>query len=263
MASDDVTGKQNLPDTLHSTPEKAVTPSADTVEKFTETVGEAMAKYSDKIMLRSSESEENNADGANVILTLLQKLENSCDSFKEGPEKMLTKYHEYFFDSETYLFTGQIKEIPLAHSAGISIETMKKDAPECSKKSTSRSPESEKENNNGGGGEAGKTNKTVKFPSIETSRSDVFPKLQALKTSPSVGVNLESYEASNTSPGMKSTAANQVISESGAVGNGGGSLMVDEAWESLKKSYVFFNGNPVGTLAALDPSVEALNYNQV
>ncbi|KAJ6686411.1 hypothetical protein OIU79_016232 [Salix purpurea] len=52
--------------------------------------------------------------------------------------------------------------------------------------------------------------------------------------------------------------------------NGGGLLlspesctMVDEAWERLSKSYVYFKGKPVGTLAAMDTSADALNYNQV
>jgi hypothetical protein len=39
--------------------------------------------------------------------------------------------------------------------------------------------------------------------------------------------------------------------------------MVDEAWERLNKSYVYFKGKPVGTLAAMDTSADALNYNQV
>ncbi|MCO5611228.1 hypothetical protein L7F22_065479 [Adiantum nelumboides] len=39
--------------------------------------------------------------------------------------------------------------------------------------------------------------------------------------------------------------------------------MVTEAWENLRKSRVFFKDIPVGTIAALDPSEEALNYNQV
>ncbi|KAJ7007864.1 hypothetical protein NC653_006792 [Populus alba x Populus x berolinensis] len=39
--------------------------------------------------------------------------------------------------------------------------------------------------------------------------------------------------------------------------------MVDEAWERLNKSYVYFKGQPVGTLAAMDTSADALNYNQV
>ncbi|KAL2928655.1 putative alkaline/neutral invertase B [Bienertia sinuspersici] len=39
--------------------------------------------------------------------------------------------------------------------------------------------------------------------------------------------------------------------------------MVEEAWDRLRKSYVFYKGQPVGTVAASDPSAEALNYNQV
>ncbi|THU56165.1 hypothetical protein C4D60_Mb11t14370 [Musa balbisiana] len=36
-----------------------------------------------------------------------------------------------------------------------------------------------------------------------------------------------------------------------------------EAWEALRRSLVHFRGRPVGTIAAMDPSEEALNYNQV
>ncbi|KAJ3679819.1 hypothetical protein LUZ60_016097 [Juncus effusus] len=36
-----------------------------------------------------------------------------------------------------------------------------------------------------------------------------------------------------------------------------------EAWEALKRSVVCFRGRPVGTIAALDPSEESLNYDQV
>ncbi|CAH2066843.1 unnamed protein product, partial [Thlaspi arvense] len=40
--------------------------------------------------------------------------------------------------------------------------------------------------------------------------------------------------------------------------------MVTEAWEALRRSQVFFRGNPVGTIAAYDhASEEVLNYDQV
>ncbi|XP_010415921.1 PREDICTED: probable alkaline/neutral invertase F [Camelina sativa] len=40
--------------------------------------------------------------------------------------------------------------------------------------------------------------------------------------------------------------------------------MVTEAWEALRRSQVYFRGNPVGTIAACDPaSEEVLNYDQV
>lgn len=39
--------------------------------------------------------------------------------------------------------------------------------------------------------------------------------------------------------------------------------MVAEAWENLRRSLVFFRGEPVGTIAATDTSEEKLNYDQV
>ncbi|XP_057867587.2 probable alkaline/neutral invertase F isoform X2 [Cryptomeria japonica] len=39
--------------------------------------------------------------------------------------------------------------------------------------------------------------------------------------------------------------------------------MIGDAWEALRKSLVYFRGKPVGTIAALDPSEDVLNYNQV
>jgi hypothetical protein len=39
-------------------------------------------------------------------------------------------------------------------------------------------------------------------------------------------------------------------------------FLVKEAWELLEKSMVYFRGRPVGTVAARDPYVESLNYDQ-
>ncbi|XP_028789056.1 probable alkaline/neutral invertase F [Neltuma alba] len=39
--------------------------------------------------------------------------------------------------------------------------------------------------------------------------------------------------------------------------------IIVEGWEALKRSLVYFRGQPVGTIAALDNSKENLNYNQV
>ncbi|KAL2512374.1 putative alkaline/neutral invertase B [Abeliophyllum distichum] len=39
--------------------------------------------------------------------------------------------------------------------------------------------------------------------------------------------------------------------------------MTAEAWETLRRSLVYFRGRPVGTIAALDNSEEKLNYDQV
>lgn len=38
---------------------------------------------------------------------------------------------------------------------------------------------------------------------------------------------------------------------------------VAEAWDALRRSLVYFRGQPVGTIAALDNSEEELNYDQV
>ncbi|MEL6322045.1 MAG: glycoside hydrolase 100 family protein, partial [Cyanobacteria bacterium J06626_14] len=38
--------------------------------------------------------------------------------------------------------------------------------------------------------------------------------------------------------------------------------LLAEAWDLLDKSIVHYNGQPVGTVGARDPSVEALNYDQ-
>ncbi|KAL7185528.1 hypothetical protein ACSBR2_027468 [Camellia fascicularis] len=38
--------------------------------------------------------------------------------------------------------------------------------------------------------------------------------------------------------------------------------IVFEAWESLRRSLVYFRGQQVGTIAAVDHSVENLNYDQ-
>ncbi|KAL3592970.1 hypothetical protein D5086_011610 [Populus alba] len=38
--------------------------------------------------------------------------------------------------------------------------------------------------------------------------------------------------------------------------------MVVDAWESLRRTLVYFRSQPVGTIAALDHSVEELNYDQ-
>ncbi|CAM6086707.1 unnamed protein product [Calypogeia fissa] len=40
-------------------------------------------------------------------------------------------------------------------------------------------------------------------------------------------------------------------------------MMVSAGWDALRKSLVFFRGQPVGTIAASDPTEDSLNYNQV
>jgi hypothetical protein len=38
--------------------------------------------------------------------------------------------------------------------------------------------------------------------------------------------------------------------------------LVSEAWTLLEKSIIYYNGRPIGTVAAMDPGLNALNYDQ-
>jgi len=39
-------------------------------------------------------------------------------------------------------------------------------------------------------------------------------------------------------------------------------LIVEQAWEALEHSIIYYQGRPVGTIAACDPDISALNYDQ-
>lgn len=97
--------------------------------------------------------------------------------------------------------------------------------------------------------------KTVRLQSNQNKVSDnvTVPKAAVLKPCPSVGTNLESFDL----------ALRSIIGGYQEDGESNGAATMEEAWERLKKSYVYFKGKPVGTLAAMDPNAEALNYNQV
>jgi hypothetical protein len=38
--------------------------------------------------------------------------------------------------------------------------------------------------------------------------------------------------------------------------------MVEQAWDELEKTIMYYNGRPIGTIAARDPDIAALNYDQ-
>lgn len=90
-----------------------------------------------------------------------------------------------------------------------------------------------------------KAKKTVTMSDEDSAFSEnpSLTKIAMLRPCPSVGTNLEFLNSIDNSTN--------------------GFAMMEEAWERLKKSYVYFKGQPVGTLAAMDPSAEDLNYNQV
>ncbi|XP_039007605.1 alkaline/neutral invertase CINV2-like [Hibiscus syriacus] len=70
-----------------------------------------------------------------------------------------------------------------------------------------------------------------------------------LKSCASIGSNFENFEPNSIYSAIK-------------LNNTENNAMMEEAWEALLKSYVYYKGLPVGTLAAMDPTAEALNYNQ-
>lgn len=71
----------------------------------------------------------------------------------------------------------------------------------------------------------------------------------SLKPSPSVGISLIQFVP-------EASCAKSNGPETGCYS------MMDDAWERLRLSFVYFQKQPVGTLAAVDPSAEDLNYNQ-
>ncbi|KAF8379748.1 hypothetical protein HHK36_029196 [Tetracentron sinense] len=132
--------------------------------------------------------------------------------------------------------------------------SMEKFSDSPTKEDSSQSSESEKafgcvvENADG---MPAKPKKSVKMQKSENTSEGMSNKIQPLKPSPSVA-NLDSYDLM-PSPANR-TNGSQMNSEN---------FMMAEAWENLNKSIVYYKGQPVGTLAAVDPNSEALNYNQV
>lgn len=132
--------------------------------------------------------------------------------------------------------------------------------------------------------------KTAQSAEIVSSAS--VRSLPMLKESHSVGANLERYDHIGEDKGVKKTDEPEKpqifrtevdhekvvytlkqlphnetnvgnLDENQMTGATESTTLVEEAWDRLQKSYVYFRGKPVGTLAAIDPSTEPLNYNQV
>ncbi|XP_024523368.1 probable alkaline/neutral invertase B isoform X2 [Selaginella moellendorffii] len=71
----------------------------------------------------------------------------------------------------------------------------------------------------------------------------------------------ECLEALMLSPSVRSTVSGGLFSP--RIHSFEPHPMIGEAWEHLRRSIVYFRGNPVGTIAANDSVEEVLNYNQV
>ncbi|KAK8711367.1 hypothetical protein V6N13_146651 [Hibiscus sabdariffa] len=95
-----------------------------------------------------------------------------------------------------------------------------------------------------------KLKKMVRVQSYEKIADNASVAHISLKSYASVGTSFENFELNGIYSAIKSN-------------NTENTAMMEEAWETLQKSYVYYKGRPVGTLAAMDPTAEALNYNQV
>ncbi|KAK5783621.1 probable alkaline/neutral invertase F [Gossypium arboreum] len=101
-----------------------------------------------------------------------------------------------------------------------------------------------------------KLKKTVRVHSNENISDNTSVAHTSLKSCASVGTGFEkNFELNSILSAIRSNGFLEGRAENGA--------MVEEAWETIQKSYVYYKGKPVGTLAAMDPTAEALNYNQV
>ncbi|MBA0860340.1 hypothetical protein Goshw_016727 [Gossypium schwendimanii] len=101
-----------------------------------------------------------------------------------------------------------------------------------------------------------KLKKTMRVQSNENISDNTSVAHTSLKSCASVGTGFEkNFELNSILSAIRSNGFLEGRAENGA--------MVEEAWETLQKSYVYYKGNAVGTLAAMDPTAEALNYNQV
>ncbi|KAK1438539.1 hypothetical protein QVD17_04348 [Tagetes erecta] len=101
----------------------------------------------------------------------------------------------------------------------------------------------ETEETDGGGNDG-------EFSDKEKSGRGSVENKSSLKPSPSVGISLLQFVP-------EASCAKSNVSETSSYS------MMDDAWERLRLSFVYFQKKPVGTLAAVDPSAEDLNYNQV
>ncbi|MBA0652755.1 hypothetical protein Goklo_019985 [Gossypium klotzschianum] len=101
-----------------------------------------------------------------------------------------------------------------------------------------------------------KLKKTMRVQSNENISDNTSVAHKSLKSCASVGTGFEkNFELNSILSAIRSNGFLEGRAENGA--------MVEEAWETLQKSYVYYKGKPVGTLAAMDPTAEALNYNQL
>lgn len=102
--------------------------------------------------------------------------------------------------------------------------------------------------------------KLLEKPRINIERKRSFDERSLSELSIGLARGLDIYESSY-SPVGRSTLGTPASSARNSFEP---HPMVAEAWEALRRSLVFFRGQPVGTIAAYDhSSEEVLNYDQV
>ncbi|GLJ41098.1 hypothetical protein SUGI_0851280 [Cryptomeria japonica] len=75
--------------------------------------------------------------------------------------------------------------------------------------------------------------------------------------------NSDCTEALLRGPSLPEDLLTGMVSQCTLVDSGDHNPTIEDAWENLRRSLVYFHGRPVGCIAALDSNEEALNYNQV
>ncbi|XWS46256.1 hypothetical protein CRYUN_Cryun14cG0049000 [Craigia yunnanensis] len=158
------------------------------------------------------------------------------DKSQHSEEKKISKEEEafeYFEKPSLCLETENVKSKSLESSEGESSKIEKEKCQDSVGKGESSKIEEEK----------------------ESKPENASVAQMSLKPCPSLGTSFDNFELNSILSAIRSTGSPPGSGENGA--------MMEEAWERLQKSYVYYKGKPVGTLAAMDPIAEALNYNQV
>ncbi|KAL3679637.1 hypothetical protein R1sor_022593 [Riccia sorocarpa] len=110
-------------------------------------------------------------------------------------------------------------------------------------------------------------------PTIETQRSlDERSFSELLSSPPRLRSSLETVKSSECLDGMVTPSSRSATNTPRGTPRGSISTprhsfephpMIGDAWDALRRSLVYFRGKPVGTIAAMDPTEDSLNYNQV
>ncbi|XVF22353.1 hypothetical protein REPUB_Repub12eG0165300 [Reevesia pubescens] len=238
--------------------EAAAPPSSSTLstgdnEEELEALAGKEVKSSDSLIDDLQEKEERTTPTEELPLETREKESEKSSDFMvfEKPEEFL-HLEEKKICKEEEEFSESLVNISRSLETGNVHSTDKAKKPLESTEEESLKPKDKCEDSVGNGEsskseeEKESTDKPEKQRKTVQSNENISDK--SLKPCPSV----ENFELNSIMTAIRSIGSDP---ENGA--------MMVEAWERLKKSYVYYKGKPVGTLAAMDPIAEDLNYNQV